>query len=193
MRFRNMQFRIALPLISIALNIALFYLGDLQVRTLVAGGGTYEGVQDSAATARYLGYALNAPAWALLGDTRDTLWSPSTYWKGYDAHYLLAVGVMWLLIGLFLDDRFPQTPSKLDRKRLSWHSITAWGCTIYGLFTCYAILPRRHSLSVTLYISTLANAVFSGHGWWWYLLGLAWGLGLMTAGVAWVIASTKRD
>ncbi len=188
-----MRFRIALPLANVILGILLLHLGDLQVRRLVATHGTYEGIQDGAAAARYLDYAFNAPAWALLGDTRDQLWGPSTYWTGYDLHYLFAIAVMWFLIGFALDRRAGRKGAEHRTGKTLFDRVIGWGCLFYGLFICYSIFPQRHRLSPNAYFLVLLDTVAGGHGWWWYPLGLAWGLGLTAVGLYFVMRLKKRE
>jgi len=182
-----MRFRIVLPVSNVILGALLFHLGDIQAKRIIvdSGGARTEGLTDVAATARYVDYALNAPAWALLGDTRDRLWSPSTYWSGYDLRYFLAVIVMWFLIGLALDQRSKGRNRQKAPLRTKWAGILAWGCVVWGLFTCYSIFPRRpYLMPLKNYLSGLVGAVSSGgYGWWWCPLGLAWGLALTAGGL----------
>jgi hypothetical protein len=174
----HMRFRILLPLASVVLGAVLFRVGDLQVRKAIAVHGSYEGVLDGAARARYLDYALNAPAWAALGDTRDRRWSASTYWTGYDLRYFLAVIVMWFLIGLVLDRRSREKRGLKNPKKTKGNGILAWACLLYGLFTCYSIFPGRpFSIPLKSYFLWLGSALMGL--WWWYTLGLAWGLALI--------------
>lgn len=178
---RIIRFRILLPLLSIALGSALFHWGDLQARSLVATTrGISEGMVDVAARARYLDYALNAPAWALLGDTRQRLWTPSTYWRGYDLYYLLVVALMWFLIGLALDKRHGARDGHFIPGNTTWNWILAWGCFVWGLFTWFSMFPAKPNfVSWKDYFSNLSGALASGgYGWWWYPLSFAWGLAL---------------
>jgi hypothetical protein len=180
-----MRLRILLPLANVALGALLFHLGDIQVRRITSVSVLAEPLQDGAATARYLDYALNAPVWALLGDTRDKLWSPSTYWRGYDLRYFLAVIAMWFSIGLALDRRFSGSDVRPGKTKAWWNWILAWISLLYGLFVCHSVLPPRPDLMpFGNYLVWLASAVSSGgYGWWWYPLGLAWGMGLIANGL----------
>jgi hypothetical protein len=178
--------RIVLPLANIFLGVLLFHLGDLQVRGIVVanGGVLEEPLQDGAAKARYVHYALNAPAWVLVGDTRDKLWSQSTYWTGHDLHYFLAVAVMWFLIGLKLDRRSGGKSLALAAKKAPVNRILAWAYLLYGLFVCYALLsPPPHVLSLErLFLLSMKSVISLENGWWFLPLGLAWGSGLILAG-----------
>ena len=185
MSFLHTRLRIVLPLVNVLLTVLLFWLGDLQVRQIVLAHGAYEGISDGAATARYLAYAVNAPAWTLLPDTRSKIWSPSTYWTGYDVRFLLLVAVMWLLIGFALDRRISHDRASKILGR--WKSLFAVVCLIYALFICYAMLPHRHGLPLTAYTVGLSNGVTSG--WWWYGLGLGWAVALVIVGL-WLIRRT---
>ncbi len=182
-----MRLRIVLPLASVVLGVVLFRVGDLQVRRAIAVHGAYEGVQDGVATARYFDYALNAPAWALLGG-RGQLWGPSTYWTGYDLRYFLASAAMWFLIGLVADKRGRGQTENPTRKS-TWKRLVGWTCLCYGAFTCYAIFPQRGRLPLTAYRVAILNSL--GRGWWWYALGLAWGLGLIAVGLYSLFRSKK--
>ena len=75
-----MRLRFLLPVVSLALAIFLFRFGDLQAKGIAAGahGSAFEGLPLEAAKARYIAYALNAPAWALLAQARNMRWSPTT-------------------------------------------------------------------------------------------------------------------
>ena len=185
-----MRFRILLPLSSVILGVLLFHWGDIPVRRIVAanGGVMEEGITDVAAKAGYVHYALNAPAWAFLGDTRDRLWSRSTYWKGHDLYYFLAVVALWFSIGVIIDRRSIGRALGLDARRMGWNRFLAWTSVLYGLFTCYSIFPRKpYFTSLTDYLSAFAGTVWGrGYGWWWYPLGLAWGLGLITVGLYYI-------
>jgi hypothetical protein len=143
-----MRFRIVLPLANVILGMFLFHLGDMHVsevrrRIIAAHGSLYEPLQDGAATARYVDYALNAPAWAFVEDPRITIWSPSTYWTGQDLHYFLAVAAMWFLIGFKLDKRFFAKDTHRVHEATWWNRTLAWACLLYGLFTCYSVFSQK--------------------------------------------------
>ena len=93
-----MRLRVVLPVLSIILACMLFALGDVQtdkVMNVRRKTGYIEPIPDSYARARYLDYALNAPAWATLGEQRGKLRYRSTYWTGRDLRYFIALMVMW--------------------------------------------------------------------------------------------------
>jgi hypothetical protein len=180
-KWRQMRFRIVLPLVSVILGVLLFRLGDIQVRDVlkVAHGGAFEGIPFEAAQARYVHYALNAPAWAILREEHGSLrWSPSTYWTGRDLRYFLAVAVMWYVLGLQLDERLkPATAQRIRARQRTWPGrIFALTCVLYGSFVCLAILPD--------FIPPKANGVWlPNRHWYWFLSAvLAWGFGLVWAG-----------
>lgn len=174
-----MRFRIVLPIANVMLGMLLFHVGDLQARRIVAAnaGHLEEPLQDGVAEARYAHYALNAPAWALLGDTRNKLWGESTYWTGHDLHYLLAVAIMWFLIGLKLD----RTSSGDPRPAGKWRRIFAWSWIFYGLFVCYRLVSAL-PLSSEAYLRLLRSVMSLEYGWWFLPAGLAWGIGLILTG-----------
>jgi hypothetical protein len=185
-----MRFRIILPLANVILGVFLFHLGDLQVRRIIAAhpSGLEEPLQDGAATARYVDYALNAPAWALVEDPRIYIWSPSTYWTGHDLHYFLAVAAMWFLIGYKLDKRFIAKDIKRIHEMTWWNRTFAWACLLCGLFTCYSVFWQKpHPEPLTDYFRMVFNVMLHGRYGWWYQLGLAWSLGLILVGSYWLL------
>lgn len=180
-----MRFRIILPLANVILGVFLFHLGDIQVRRIIAaqGGVLEEPLQDGAATARYVHYALNAPAWAFMRDPNSKLWSPSTYWTGHDLHYFLAVAAMWFLIGFKLDKRFIAKDIKRVHEMTWWNRTIAWACLLYGLFTCYSVFPQKpYPEPLIPYFRMVFNTMLHERYGWWLQLGLAWGVGLILVG-----------
>lgn len=184
-----MRYRFILPLANIVLGVLLFHLGDLQVRRIQEKYGAYEGTQDAAATARYVHYALNAPVWALLEERDIYLWSPSTYWTGHDLHYFFGATVMWFLIGLKLDRRFSRTGAEHVPEKTRWKRILAWAFVVYGLFVCYSFLPQPYYGPLRDYFALLIKSL--SYAWWWYLLGMGWGIGLVTFGLCSVFCSRR--
>ena len=76
-----MRFRLVLPVLSVILAVILLRVGDMQIEKFLDGrrpGRGGEPVPDSYARAKYFDYALNAPAWATLGEERGMLWHRST-------------------------------------------------------------------------------------------------------------------
>ena|SRR5271157_5138056 len=182
-----MRFQIVLPLASLILGVWLFHLGDLQGQRIIAahGGVLEEPLQDGVAEARYVDYALNTPAWALLEDTRDKLWSRSTYWTGYDLHYFLAVTAMWFLIGLKLDGRSSRKGLELASRKTRWNKILAWVYLLYGLFICHTLIsPPPHVVPLKSFLLYSFRSVINlEYGWWFLPIGFTWGAGLILAGV----------
>jgi hypothetical protein len=175
-----MRLRIIMPVLSVLLGVLLFHIGDQQAEKILAKAPHEEALPEAAATARYVHYALNAPAWALVG-SRDLLWSPSTYWTGRDLRYFVVVGVLWFLIGVFLDRRLGgvELPSQHER----WMRPLACTCVGYGLFIVYSMLPPKpYSEALRNYLFTLPNTVRTSWAWWWYLPAAAWGLALVSLG-----------
>ncbi|HSS98463.1 MAG TPA: hypothetical protein VLK33_15610 [Terriglobales bacterium] len=177
-----MRFRIILPLLSVTLGVAMFYWGDAQARKSIAvGKGAPEGIPDVAATARYVHYALNAPAWAIAISRTDRLWSPSEYWSGRDLYYFLVVVVMWFLIGQKLDQRF----SLANRMGASGrtHRYQMLGGTflfLYGIFVSYRVVPAWSWTGLKFWAAGLLRL---DHGWWFGVIGLSWSLALVASGL----------
>ncbi|MGO9444243.1 MAG: hypothetical protein ACLPXB_05615 [Thiobacillaceae bacterium] len=177
-----MQLRIILPLGNVILGVLLFHFGDIQVLRIVVGnGGAPEGMPDGAATAKYVHYALNAPAWAALGETRQLRWDPSTYWRGHDLYYFLAVIVISYLIGLGLDDRFGTRTDERVPSKGRWNRVLASAFLLYGLYIFYRVIPEWSSL-ISMKAGTLA-LLSRAPGWWFVAAGLSWGLGLVSLGL----------
>ena len=175
-----MRYRFILPLANIVLGVLLFHLGDLQVRRIRERYGSYEGTQDAAATGKYVHYALNAPVWVLV-EKRGMLWSPSTYWTGRDLRYFLAATVMWFLIGLKLDRRRRRTGAERASEKIWWRRVLAFAFVVYGLIVGYAVLPQPYFGPLKDYLRILLAQCRDFA--WWYGLGLAWGVGLVVAGL----------
>lgn len=150
-------------------------------------GGLEEPLQKEAAIARYVDYALNAPAWALAEDPKIKLWSPSTYWTGHDLHYFLAVGAIWYLIGYKLDKRLIAKDTKRVYEVRWWNKALAWVCLVYGLFTCYSVFPQKpYPEPLMHFFLVVFDTMLHGKYGWWLQLGLAWGVGLIFIGFYWL-------
>jgi len=140
------------------------------------GGGTFEGLPFEAAVARYVDYALNAPAWATLLEQRGMRWSWSTYWSGRDLRYFLAVAVMWYLLGFWLDKRLNRTTiANSDHNGMRARAF-AMACAAYGIFVCSSVL--RDLVPVKAYGLWFPNL----RPFWFVAAVLAWGMGLIWAG-----------
>lgn len=175
-----MRFRFLLPLMSVLLGVVLFRLGDLQVRkAVVEAGGAPEGMRMEVAQARYVDYALNAPAWVIVREEHGMLWSPSTYFTGQDLRYFIAVIVMWYLIGLLLDKRVGRKKSVSEKPRPGLRRILALACSLYGLWICFSQVPDI--IQLVRYIKSYG---WPNLRWSWFMATvLAWGLGLILAGL----------
>lgn len=173
-----MRLRFLLPVVSLALAIFLFRFGDLQAKEIAAGahGSAFEGLPLEAAKARYIAYALNAPAWALLAQARNMRWSPTTLWNARDLLFLTAVGLMWYCLGLRLDRKF--TNSKIQSAqggRRGWALPLL--SVLYGLFVCYSVF--RDLLPVEQYGYLFPNL----RPLWFVLIVLCWGGGIICFGL----------
>ncbi len=174
---RNIHFRVILPVVSIALGVFLFYLGDVQVKeTVVAQGGAGEGMPDVAASGRYVHYALNAPAWAVTGETRDMRWSEATYSSDHELRYFLVVAVLWYIVGLRFDRR--RGTESLTRE-VVWYRPAGWGLILLAVLVGY-VATSGWLLSGSKWEEILLARVY---GWWFPLACLAWAIILLIAGV----------
>ena len=106
------------------------------------------------------------------------LWSPSTYWTGHDFYYFLATTIMWFLIGLRLDRRLRGKAGEFFPMKTWWIKILASLFVLCGLIVCYSVFPHPYYGPMTGYLSLLGERFA-----WWYALGVAWGLGLVIAGL----------
>jgi len=169
-----MRYRIILPVFSIVLGVVAFRIGDWQVRNLQVSAqrGASEGIPVEAAAARYPHYAINAPAWAVLGEKREMRWSPSTYWTGRDLRYLLAVMLMWYVVGYHIDKRVGN-----KRRPKEWvNQIVALAYLGCGFLVFHSIYGDFVPLSA--YGVTLPNM----HAFWFTAAVLLWGCGLLLNG-----------
>lgn len=184
-----MRFQLVLPSVSVILAVVLIRAGDMQIRKIVEIRRHHRGaepVPDSYARARYFDYALNAPAWAALGDQRGMLWSEGNRWGPY-LRYLLAVIGMWYLLGFLIDKRLEARKAEDARPR-SWHVlvITALGLP-YGLFLCRLMVSEFQPLRDYGYWLPLRK-----YEPWFIALVLAWGIGLIWAGCNSLLRLAKR-
>jgi hypothetical protein len=175
-----MQYRIVLPLLSVALAVMLLRVGDRQRQKIVDLGHHEEMVPHTYARARYLDYAINAPVWAIVEGQRDQLW-PYSSPKNRDLGYILGVIVMWYLLGFQLDKKFVVTEARGRQPKRLWQRILGLACVCYGLFLYDLMTPEFVSLR--------------GYGNWlplrhyelWFIAAvLAWGVGMVLVGAYWL-------
>src|SRR5271156_180788 len=139
-----MRFRVVLPLSNVVLAIVLLHFGDNQAEKILdirRHDLEHEPVPDTYARARYLDYALNAPAWATLGEGRNMLWEPSLH-RGRDLRYLLAVILMWYLLGFQLDKRTGAKRTDGGQQRKWRKRVLGLACVLYGLFLYNLMTPE---------------------------------------------------
>jgi hypothetical protein len=177
----HMPLRVFLPVLSVILAAVLFHVGDMQAERILnvrRQTGFVEPVPDSYARAKYLDYVLNVPAWAILGEQRGMLWSPSTYWRGRDLRYFLAVILLWYIVGRELDNKLAAKRFDSIPQRTWWGRILALLCALYGLFLCYLMVPEFVPLR--------------GYGYWlplrryepWFIAAvISWGTGMALSGL----------
>ena len=103
-----------LPLIFLLLSIIMAKIGESYRTTIVQSvvakyGHLAEPIPDSVALARFIDYALNAPAWVAAWNMPHVLPIDEsvTHWgiMRYEAHwwYFIFVALMWFLVGVWLD------------------------------------------------------------------------------------------
>jgi hypothetical protein len=138
-----MRLRIVLPIFNVILAIVLLRVGDSQASRFWNERikfGPAEPMPDSYARARYLDYAINAPAWATLGEPRGLIWSDYKQMER-DTRYLLAVIIMWYLVGLQFDRNSRVKRDGALKKR--WiRRILGLACMLYGLFLYRLMIPE---------------------------------------------------
>jgi hypothetical protein len=179
-----MWLRFVFPLLNLVVAVLLFHVGDMQVRRVASASQVLEEpINDGVAKARYVEYALNAPAWALLGDTRAGIWSPSSYWSGYNLRFFALASAIWFLLGVAFEKRDAVKNSVLAGKRTLWTLAFSCTCIFWGVLTCHAILPEKPTL-MSFPNYALAVASNATDWWWWYLFGLAWGMALILSGLS---------
>jgi hypothetical protein len=145
-----------------------------------------EPVPDAYARARYFDYAINAPAWATLGEKRGTLWPRSKPWER-NLRYFLAVIVMWYLVGLQFDKRSGARRVDNDRRGAWLGQVFAIICVLYGLFLCHLMLPEFVPLSDYGHWLPLRR-----YEPWFIAAVLTWGTGLVLAGSYSLFRRAKR-
>ena len=134
---------------------------------------------DSYARARYADYALNAPAWAALGEPPGLIWHRTTYWTGRDLRYLLALIAMWYCLGWLLDKKRGSKRAGDGQRGSGWRRALALLGVLYGLFLCYLMLPEF------MVLHDKEDGFWLPHRRYelWFIAGvLVWGIGLILAG-----------
>jgi hypothetical protein len=175
-----MRFQIILPILNVILASICFHMGDVQAERIWkirSHTGFVEPVPDSYARARYVDYALNAPAWATLGAQAGMLQSRSTYWTGRDLRYFLALIVMWYLIGSRVDENRANKERNMDKWMSLQNRASAAFCALYGLFLCYLMLPEVFPLRG--YGQWLPNRKYE---LWFVGAVIVWGIGMTLFG-----------
>lgn len=189
---RKLRFRILFPILILLVSIALDKAGDSQRTKLVqANTGRYgyrEDLPAQYAIARFVGYGINAPAWAL--STKVPFVVPETadlaccgFIKSeQDWAYFIGVVAMWYIIGAMLDKR--RAASK--PARLGWlRAISSGGKTLYGGFLLYSGVrfyqppwnyPRWFVVPIALWgMALIIGGIFPPLGakvrYWYVILG----------------------
>lgn len=181
---RRMRFRILLPIVALVLSIAMGKLGEAQLNgELLNMRGGLEPFPSDFAVATFVDYSDNAPAWvaalnlALSPPPAGTPWSTSRLFpvEKSDWWYRFFLVVMWFLIGYQLDRRpkaNPATPLAAIRWRKRLFAVLA---VLYGAFLCFMAVFGLARLET-----------------WFQVPVLAWGIGLIFAGVCPVSAARGR-
>ncbi len=183
---RRSDLRVLLPLLNVILAGILLYFGHLQmlhqIRLRQRLGGMYEPIPEAYERARFLSYAINAPAWAarirmspevldpetiLSGKARGGLWSAIP--EGNDWWYLLFVGLIWYFLG-----------SRMER----WRSAKMRGSTRHAPRWPDRLL-RLTCIAYGLFVLQTALKVYGLRGRFelWFLISVfVWGAGITAVG-----------
>jgi hypothetical protein len=134
-----------------------------------------------AATARYVHYALNAPAWVIVRETPEMRWSPSTYWTGHDLRYFLVVIVLWFVVGVEVDRKITERNRSGEPIAKRWsHIFEGILLLLYGCFVCYRLIPDWSSTAIRAWTIAMLRL---GTGWWFFTIGLVWAVGFISVGL----------
>jgi hypothetical protein len=170
----RIRFCISLPVVFLILSVVLAMIGEAQRSRIAEGAGSRpaHAVADYFATARFIDYAINAPAWAAASNMPHIFHVEDSGWglllHKADGWYFFFVVVMWFFIGYRLDawydanrigQSLPPASQKLPLRTL---------CTVYGIFICYSALRWYAPWSVNTPFGVEASA---------------WGAGLIFAGL----------
>jgi hypothetical protein len=176
--YNPIRFRVLLPVLFLALSVALGRLGDAERNRIVecVGKGAVHGIPDWTARARYLDYALNAPAWAAAWNMPAIPLKQRTYWEDIAwiverCSYPFFVVLMWLVIG-FGVDRWRETRQMHEPERPAWRDNVRIACAVCGGFIlCSAIQAAGF------------QDLFGGYEIWFLAGVFAWAIGLIFAAV----------
>jgi len=187
-----MRLRIFLPLISAIFAMMLFHVRDKQVCRIRENrrvSGFMEPIPDTYSRARYLDYAINAPAWASLGENRGLLWHRSTYWTGRDLRFFLALIVMWYWLGSQVDKKVRPDETG-GSQRGWWGRALALACVLYGVFMCSLMVPEV----LFVYDKTIGYwSPLREYEPWFVVAVISWGVGIILAGCYSLMSRPARN
>jgi hypothetical protein len=177
---RKVPLRAALPLIFLIVAIALEKVGELQYEGIMRLGAPQEHPVDATwARDSFVGYAINAPAWAawwqlplFLNQQGERVWVTYlriTSWLGPNSRLLeygFLVVVLWYGIGSLLDKR-KRLKVSLTPDTLSWQKRLLYiFCLLYGGFLC----------------SMARDSYYDSNGYAWFALSISIWSALLTLG-----------
>lgn len=141
---KRVPLKVLLPVIMLLATSAMNHFGDLQYQRVMNAGAPQEhGLPESLARDRFVGYALNGPAWALWQDIPTMLYSNKDIWRVYlqlsppvgrTIEYLGLTFMLWLTIGAQIDNRKRET-DRSQRASLTWLKRLMWiSCALYSAY-----------------------------------------------------------
>lgn len=175
-RLKKLPLRVVLPIVLLLVSAALDHYGTLQYDRVMHSGPHFEPLPMSLGRDWFVGYAINAPAYAVWQQLPWALYSNARVWDLYvrlapsysrSVEYFAVVLLMWFLIGARIDQRRSAYREPLPRA-LSWWRRAGWmACVLYGGFLC--ALPNQRYYD-------------SESEFWFPLAILVWGTLLITIG-----------
>lgn len=138
-RYLSVPLRILLPVLNLAIAVALFRAGHQQAQR------AHQEPIPMIETARYAEYALNIPAWAAQSVTPWMLHinEGGTYWETMETErdwwYMLYLILMWYYIGRRLDGHASGDVVAGNRKSISWLFLRRVFLLSYGIFICFRV------------------------------------------------------
>jgi len=139
----SFRFRVILPAAFLVLSIVLATVGDWQRQRVIdsVGRGAVHGVPQRVAVARFMDYAINAPAWIATWQIPNFInhfpsWGIMS--TEFDWRYLLLVCITWYLIGAMIDRKRSSPPRVIP---VAWKRVLGVLATGYGIFMCRDVAP----------------------------------------------------
>lgn len=146
-----MRLRFILPPVFLALSVVLSIWGEAQMDKANAlainprSGNVHESLNPNLATARFVDYAINTPAWAA---SRDMPYILPFDWSGrkfgflrggvqQDIWYLMFIPLWWFFAGWFFDQRWSRA-HRLKGRRLACFGFISVGILIFAIVVEYS-------------------------------------------------------